>query len=325
MSEANSTAVIPDADSLVPVAIESLYCDDGFEFDLYLCLGRNQPPVLYRERSFPCRHSDLDLLRSRGIRLLYIPADSHQQYLEYLQTKLLADKTSTVAARFCALREINRPLFMTGLQSPGVDKLVEVAIRYGKDLADLIYANDSNYQQLLDLLDHDDCPFVHATNVCIYTVILAKHLTIEGPAEPPAIAAGALLHDLGKRKIAPAILRKPGDLTDEELYLVRRHPQTGFDELSRRTDLTWSQMMMVYQHHERVDGRGYPVQIPRGQIDYWARICAVANAFDAMTSERRYRRTKSPSDATHYLVDKSDMLFDKDVVKCWIKSVKPLH
>ena len=325
MIESNSTAVLPDADSLVPVAIESLYCDEGFEFDLYLCLGRNQPPVLYRERTFPCRHSDLDLLRSRGLRSLHIPADAHSRYLEYLQTKLLTNETAPLTARFCALREINRLAFLDSLQSTGVDKLVEVATRYGKDLADLIYDNGGVTPRLFDLLDHDDCPFVHATNVCVYTVILAKHLMIQGSEEPSAIATGALLHDLGKRKIAPSILHKSDELTDDELFLVKRHPQSGFDELSRRKDLTWPQLMMVYQHHERVDGRGYPVQVPRSQIEFWARICAVANAFDALTSERPYRRTKSPADAMRYLVDKSDMLFDKEVVKCWIKSVKPIH
>ena len=84
------------------------------------------------------------------------------------------------------------------------------------------------------------------------------------------IAAGGLLHDIGKRHVPAHILNKPGKPTEAEWTLIRRHPVTGYQELAGRDDVTWGQLMMVYQHHERFDGSGYPAGILQGEIHPWA-------------------------------------------------------
>ena len=98
------------------------------------------------------------------------------------------------------------------------------------------------------------------------------------------------MHDIGKRHLPPGLLNKTGKLTDPEFALMRQHPQKGFEELCLHGDLKWGQLMMIYQHHERLDGKGYPVQIGGDEIHPWAKICAVADVFDAITSVRPYRK-----------------------------------
>jgi HD-GYP domain-containing protein (c-di-GMP phosphodiesterase class II) len=135
--------------------------------------------------------------------------------------------------------------------------------------------------------------------------------------EVAEIAAGGLLHDLGKRHIPAHVLNKPGKLTDEEWELVKQHPVTGFRELSARGDLNEGQLMMVYQHHERLDGSGYPAGVTGNEIHPWAKICAVADVFDAMTCKRAYRRGASISDVHSYLLRLAGLRFDADIVECW--------
>ena len=168
------------------------------------------------------------------------------------------------------------------------------------------------------MLQHDYYTYTHVTNVCTYALILAKGLGMSSFQELRAIAVGALLHDLGKRLIPTAILNKPARLTENEMRVVQQHPTTGFRDLSARTDLTLAQLMMVYQHHERLDGSGYPVRIVGDEIHPWARLCAVVDVFDAFTCCRPYRHATPAQEVIKFLVEHAGKAFDEEMVRCWI-------
>jgi HD-GYP domain-containing protein (c-di-GMP phosphodiesterase class II) len=136
------------------------------------------------------------------------------------------------------------------------------------------------------------------------------------------IAAAALLHDIGKRHIPAHILNKPGKLTDDEWELIREHPTTGFREVATREDLTWAQLMVIYQHHERLDGSGYPCGLPSEEIHPWAKICAVADVFDALTCHRPYRGPMPRKEVCEYLEKHAGVWFDAEAVACWTSHVR---
>ena len=92
------------------------------------------------------------------------------------------------------------------------------------------------------------------------------------------------------------------------------------NERGRRGDLTWDQLMLIYQHHERLNGSGYPVGLCGDEVHEWARICAVADVFDAMTSDRPYRKPDSVEEACGLFVRFSEE-YDKEMVECWIATV----
>jgi HD-GYP domain-containing protein (c-di-GMP phosphodiesterase class II) len=137
-----------------------------------------------------------------------------------------------------------------------------------------------------------------------------------------AIGTAAVLHDIGKRQVPSAVLNKPGRLDAEEWDLVQEHPRTGFDQLAPRGDLTWDQLMMIYQHHERLDGRGYPVGLEGDEIHEWARICAIADVFDALTSERPYRKPDTLDKVLDYLQSLAGNSLDKEMIHCWTMIAK---
>ena len=111
-------------------------------------------------------------------------------------------------------------------------------------------------------------------------------------------------------------LNHPGRLNEEQWELVRKHPTDGFRALCHRSDVNWGQLMMTYQHHERLDGRGYPVGVVGKEIHDWARICKVADVFDALSSDRPYRKAEPINKVLEFLEQRIGTEFDEDMVQC---------
>ena len=316
-------ATATTAQSLLPVVIETLLCSDSFDFDLFIQSPGKSTPVLYKARKVPLHRSDLEALLASGVDTLYIPADGLEEYQDHLRNNVLANKAVSPKTCIAALREVNRAVFLNAMNHGPIEKVVDVAGSLGNDFSGLVMAHEDTAQDLFSILKHDYSTYTHVTNVCIYAVMLAKHLSIQNTAELAAIATGALLHDIGKRKVSTNILNKQARLTDHEMRLIKQHPHTGFLDLAHRTDLKWSQLMMVFQHHERVDGRGYPVQIAGDEIDPWARICSIADVFDALTGSRTYHAPETVAKTMQYFSENAGKAFDPEMVACWFQSVLP--
>ncbi len=135
----------------------------------------------------------------------------------------------------------------------------------------------------------------------------------------PSLEVGALLHDVGKIGVADAILLKPGPLSEAEYAEIKTHPDVG-KRVLRGISYLESAIPGVLHHHERYDGRGYPDQLSGSEIPLAGRILAVADAFDAMTSERPYRRAMSPQAAIAELEREAGAQFDPEVVAAFMRA-----
>lgn len=306
----------------MPVAVETIRCGESFDFELYLRDSAAGKPVLYRGKSFPIQSSDLKSLAQRGIRTLYVTPESLEFYEQYLRERVLADTSVTGTMRFCAVKEANRSVFLSALNSSNLGKVVHVANEMARELAEVVCNQERTVENLFKLLSHDYYTYTHVTNVCVYSLALAKKLGIEDKNDLAALATGALLHDVGKRHIPAAILNKKGRLTEREFAVVKRHPLVGFQELCQRQDLSWPQLMMVYQHHERMDGRGYPVGVLGNEIHEWGRLCAIADVFDALSSYRPYRGPMPIADLREFFAANAGTHFDPEMVRCWDSVIK---
>ncbi|MSV29680.1 MAG: response regulator [Bryobacterales bacterium] len=160
----------------------------------------------------------------------------------------------------------------------------------------------------------------HSHRVSDYTVHLAELLGIEDE-DLAVVQRGAMLHDIGKIGISDSILLKPGELTEEEWAEMKRHPRIGAWILEGVASLRPASSI-VLAHHERFDGGGYPRNLAGGKIPPGARIFAVADSFDAMTSDRPYRKGANYNQARAEIVRNSGSQFDPAVVECFL-SVDP--
>jgi HD-GYP domain-containing protein (c-di-GMP phosphodiesterase class II) len=162
-----------------------------------------------------------------------------------------------------------------------------------KDIIRCLLENRTALNLLAMTKAHENYIYTHSLNVSIYASQLAieNGLTLKKIEE---IGLGAMLHDIGKLFIPKEILNKPGKLTNEEYEVVKTHTVLGFDLLRKTQEIPLTVSHCSYQHHERVDGKGYPRGLSEDQIHKYAKILSVADVFDAVTSNRQYRRAMLP-------------------------------
>jgi hypothetical protein len=143
-----------DPASLLPVAVSTIRCGEAFHFDLYLRDAASRP-VLYRGQNFQIQQSDLAALERRGIQTLFILHSSLDLYERYLREQVLTDATLNPTARFCAVKEANRSVFLAALQSNQIDSLTAVAEELAVELANTVCNEECTINSLLGLLSHD--------------------------------------------------------------------------------------------------------------------------------------------------------------------------
>ena len=185
-------------------------------------------------------------------------------------------------------------------------------------MEDLEHSYDITLEALGDALDLKDSETEgHSKRVTAYTIALARAMGIS-PAEIKVIARGAFLHDIGKMAIPDEILRKPAALTPEEQKVMREHCTRGFNIL-RKIPFLSEAAEIVFSHQEHYDGSGYPSGLRGGEIPIGARIFAVADTLDAITSDRPYRRASSFDAARQEILRCSGTQFDPSVVEVFLK------
>lgn len=153
-----------------------------------------------------------------------------------------------------------------------------------------------NPLHLLDMLQcmrgYDDLTYTHSMNVALICNVIGNWLRMDAADLNVLITCG-LLHDIGKLRIPPEIITKPGKLTDEEYTQVKNHPQYGY-EILKEKNLDNRVKLAALQHHERFDGKGYPLRLSGSDIGYFSSIVAIADVYDAMTANRCYRKGICP-------------------------------
>ena len=321
-------ATIVETD-VIPISLATLDPTSAVGIDLYLRSPQTEEYKLFRGAEFPMSPRDLAKLRARGIKQLYIQRENREHYQNYLRQIASSDPAGAAAeysVRLAAVNEVVRDVLESDFARADNDRMVESAIELGSITSDLITHDEFAAADMLRVLHHDYATFTHSANVAFYAGMLAEAMGL--PAEDiQLIVAGGLLHDFGKLEIDERILCKPGRLDDEEFRVIRSHPITGFRKLARREDLTAGQLMMVYQHHERIDGGGYPTGCMGDEIHLWAKICAVVDVFEALTSHRPYRSPMPRVRALDILVRDSGTAFDPEILTCWeaiIKNCSPV-
>ncbi len=185
-------------------------------------------------------------------------------------------------------------------------------------MEDLEHSYDVTLEALGDALDLKDSETEgHSKRVTAYTIALARAMAIS-PAEIKVIARGAFLHDIGKMAIPDEILRKPGKLTPEEQEIMREHCSRGYQML-RKIPFLAEAAEIVFSHQEHYDGSGYPGSLRGREIPIGARIFAVADTLDAITSDRPYRKARSFDVAREEILRCSGTQFDPAVIEVFLK------
>lgn len=168
--------------------------------------------------------------------------------------------------------------------------------------------------------DQDAYTAEHCVRVGILAIAFGRYLGL-ADEQLETIGLCGMLHDVGKMRVSSAILNKPGALDDGELRIMRQHPQFGFELLDSEYRLEPEISQAALSHHERLDGKGYPDGLKANSIDRFTRIIAIIDAYDAMTSDRVYRKGMPVSNALNVLYKNSGSQFDAELVEVFIRMI----
>ena len=180
---------------------------------------------------------------------------------------------------------------------------------------------NANAMFWLSRIKHEDAYTAeHCLRVGILAIAFARFLGLP-KSDMETLGLCGLLHDIGKMKIPGEILNKPGALTSEEMAVMKRHTSYGYDLLSAHHQLEPIIRDAALSHHERLDGRGYPNGVPEWKISRFARIIAIVDAYDAITSDRCYQDGRSPAKALRILYRERFGHFDAELTEAFIRMV----
>jgi putative nucleotidyltransferase with HDIG domain len=185
-------------------------------------------------------------------------------------------------------------------------------------IVESVLRNPSALVWFAQLQNRESYTALHCVNVSVYAVTLGRHMGLP-PNHLQELGLGGLLHDIGKLRIPKEILSKSERLTPAEAAKMKLHTTLGYEMLSQIDDMPASVLSMALRHHEAVNGQGYPGGLKGDQIDYYSRIIAVVDRYDALTSDRYYRDGVSPQDAIKVLYELRGDVLDESLVNGFIQ------
>ena len=278
--------------NLIPIPLESLRLDTEINFRIYVPTEKDKEPVLYRAENLQFTQKAKKRLQEHYVGHVYIESTDRDEYWQYIECNLdniLADdgidsqkKANIVysSANYLIERLFENPWMREGIRRS--EKLVESTV-------DFLLHDETAFKHFLSVRSYDYYTYTHSVNVYVFSVALAARVGIDEMSDIVVLGTGALLHDIGMSLVDKRVVNKSGPLNAEELAAIKKHPVYGVEILREAGGgMTEDCYSVVSQHHERCDGSGYPEGFSREKIHPYARLSAVVDVFDAMTTQRLY-------------------------------------
>ncbi|KGM93785.1 HD-GYP domain-containing protein [Clostridium botulinum] len=183
-----------------------------------------------------------------------------------------------------------------------------------EDLIDYIIEDGDVNKSLYDIKTYDNYTYVHCVDTGIMAGFLGLSLNFH-EYDLKELGKGAILHDIGKTQVPLKILNKNGPLSDEEFAEIKNHPIYGKNILKKNFNISDIVLNVVEQHHERVDGTGYPYGLSENSISRHGKVACICDVYDALSSDRCYRKKIKPNEVYEFILGQSGKMFDCDIIR----------
>lgn len=284
------------AESVVPagyfsIPLNSLRVDEATGFDLYLMPRADAAAVLYRGSALEFTDADRKRLADHEVNVLLVPAAQRFLYREYVERNLAAivsDDALPVVERSAVLYRAAQDVMQQVFEDPRAGDVLPRSANLVESTIDLLFRDGRSFQSLIQVTSYDYYTYTHSVNVFVFSTALAKEIGIEGQ-ELFEFGQGALLHDVGKSLIPQDVVNAKGGLSDAQWLEMKKHPVHGYNILKEQGTESEIILDVTRHHHEKLNGNGYPDGLAGDEISKWARICTIADIFDALTTRRSYK------------------------------------
>lgn len=291
---------------------------------IYVCTNNLKPGMILakdiwgKSSFFPLVHSGATLQEStinrlidKGIQGIYIECEGCEdvEVNEILSMEEKIRITDEIGKIFKSLQAEKGNIFAC----------VESVSKIADYFVDVITKNKECLMNIIDIKNYNEYSYIHSMQVGILSTIIGKNLGYKNDRLKELATAG-MLHDIGKLNIPIEILDKPGALTDEEFSIMKKHPDYGIIKLSSCKTISQDILDGIVTHHEKIDGTGYPRGLREEEIHDFGKIIAVADVYDALTSDRSYRKSWKPHDTINYMMSCAGSHFDVDILSAFLLS-----
>ena len=309
-----------DTISYIPIGLETLRLDTAASFDIFLRVKEGEY-VLYLSRENALTEGDLAKLAEKKICKLYVSSDQAADYRRYVEqhlSEIVRDPTIPVDTKSRIVYETSSSVVEDVFREPRAET-IQRSKEVISNTVTLILSSEEATRKLMQIASHDYYTYTHSVNVCVFSVALAKRMFPDmADDEFQRLGAALTLYDVGKSRIPLSILNKRGPLDDTEWDLMRTHSEQSASILKETGHLTEESRIIALQHHERLDGTGYPKKLRGEEIHEFAQICAIADAFDALTTNRAYGEAMSTFDALNMMKGEMNDHFAKEYFDAFV-------
>lgn len=298
-------------------ALSNLGCAD---LAVYLPSAGQTELVLYRGAGRGLADPDYNRLRTHGLATVYVrTGDLHERdvYLEERLGDLLHNGNLESIAKAEIVHQVGHSVARGLVNDANSSVDLNRTTRFVEEMVGCVLAEQPVARYLAHMASHHRSTASHMVIVSMLAITLGAMVYGEDRERLRELGLAGMLHDMGKLAIDPAVLAKPETLSPEETVLVQQHAIESVRLLGGDTQATPAVRQMIIQHHERVDGRGYPLGLTGDELDLSSKILTIVDSFHAITGPRSYRAPLTPLEANRVLDSLAGRQFDPDLLACW--------
>ena len=314
-------------DNCLQIDKGSLTPNTSIRFNLFKQLGMNIKIIAEAdaERPFTIEDGLLKKVGDPGCAIL-IERSAITVYKDYLLSQSnalgISDK-ERVDRNIIVFKENTKILMKELLENPRSGEKMKEAKKAVDTIIELLVDNKDALRKMLTLSRYDYYTYTHCLNVATLSIGLGLELKLS-KTDIGNLGIGAMMHDLGKSEIPSELLNKQGKLDELEYRLIQGHVKMGADILANSKEFPEEAFPAVLQHHEKLSGKGYPYKLRGDSIKLFGRICAIADCYDALTTERAYKKAFIPYEALT-IISGQIAHYDSDILKSFVKMLGNVH
>lgn len=305
------------------IYLDSIRVDSMLDFDLYIRV--NHKYVLYRSADLPFTETTRQKLIENHVDRLYISSECKEKYQKYIEQnlgKILTDPQVKEDKKAGILYETSTTLVKDVLSNPTYGENIRRSKELVTNTVNYILSGREAFLNLLKITSFDYYTYTHSVNVSTFSVALAQQMGFSDKKFLRELGIGALLHDIGKSKISDRILNKRSALNPIEFEIMKKHPKWGIEILTDTDDIPAAAYYPILQHHERGDRSGYPSGLALDEMHLYSRIVAIADSFDAMTTERVYQKAMDTYPSLKIMFS-LDGAYDEAALRAFVELMGP--
>lgn len=304
------------------LSLDVLQTDTQVNFDIYIWPEESPLPVLYRDRNLPFTDDQRRRLADSGRLSLFIRSDEAGEltfYVEKNLDRIIASPLVSLGDKAKLLYDTSLRLAIDILDQPETHQNLRRSEDLVRNAISYVLLGKDALHSLLVLKAYDYRTYTHSVNVCTIGLALAERVGFTNPRDLMDFGVGALFHDVGKTRIPHEVLQKTGPLNDNEWAQIRKHPLMGMELIAPHADFPEKAKSIVLQHHERLDGKGYPHGASAQDIHPFAQVAAMVDVFDAITSRRPYKEALDTYPALTVMTDEVGTHLSEEYFKEFVK------